>query len=100
MATITGRTNGAPSRVTKRPRPGNRRRASARATGIASRQDTVADSAACQTVKRSAAQSAGDRPRAPPARSATAASGAITKAATIAAAKAPGPRGGPGSVIG
>ena len=58
-ATTTGNTKGADISRIKASRPQNRRRCKARATGMASRVDTPAESAACNTVKRSADQSAG-----------------------------------------
>ena len=49
---MTGRMNGAPSAVISSRRPGKRRRASARAVGTASAQESSADRVACRSVKR------------------------------------------------
>jgi hypothetical protein len=71
-------------------RPRNRRRASARANGIARRTERTADSAACFSVKRTAAQSAGPSGDVTSARTNTAASGPRTSAAATTAAPSPG----------
>ncbi len=81
---------GAPSSTISARRPVNRRRASARATGTASATLTAADSPACNTVNRTAAQSEGPSPRPGSAASATASSAPRISAATIPAAAVPG----------
>ncbi len=73
-ATITGRMKGAPSSVTRIPRPGKLRRARARATGMASATLIAAESTAWTSVKRRAAQSAASGQGALPARASTATS--------------------------
>ena len=88
-ATTEGKRNGAPSSATIAPRPGNRRRASARAAGTASATLRAAEMSACTTVKRSADHSAGPRPRPGSARSASTATVPRVSAATSASAMPP-----------
>ena len=85
-ATMTGKINGAPKSMMVTSRPQKRLLARARASGMANRTDRAADSAACKSVKRSAAHSAGSNRTAGPAFAHTAASGAITNAASAAPA--------------
>lgn len=89
-ATITGRMKGAPRSVISSARPPKRRRASARATGTASTAETVADSAACQSVNQTARQSQGPSADSPPAWVATAASVPRISSTSSPAASPPG----------
>ena len=91
IATITGKINGAPNTVTSAPRPKNRRRARARAAGIAKPTETTAEQVACKTVNRTAAQSAADKD-ALWARFATTTKVPSVNASTSAAAATPGQR--------
>ena len=92
-ATITGSRKGAPSSVISAPRPLNCRRASARATGIASRQLIAAEAKAWDTVNCIAAQSAAPSPVWNSARKATAQSVPSVSANTSPATMPPGQRG-------
>ncbi|KIN74296.1 hypothetical protein Z949_3494 [Sulfitobacter guttiformis KCTC 32187] len=75
--------------MTSTPRPTNRRRASARATGTARMQERIDEQAACTTVNRTAAQSLGPNPTPNSARLATAASASRINDSTISAALNP-----------
>ena len=83
-ATMTGKINGAPKSIMVTSRPQKRLLAKARASGMAKTTESAADSAACISVKRSAAHSAGPNRAEEPAFSQTAISGAITNAASAA----------------
>ena len=94
-ATITGSRKGAPRAEIASARPGKRRRAKARASGMAQITEASAESTACSTVKRSAARSAAPGIP-PPARHSTAATGPSVSAAraraVVRAISAPAPR--------
>ena len=94
IATITGRMKGAPSSVIRAVRPGKRRRASARATGMARRQESRAERIACTSVKRRTAMS-GPPSEKPSARSRRGTSVPRQRASTMKAAICPGQRGRP-----
>ena len=88
-ATMTGKRKGAPIKVTSAPRPRNARRASARATGMASAKLNSAERAACNKVNRIAAQSPGPSDGGQSARAITAPSGTSTHSTTSATMAAP-----------
>ena len=86
---MTGRINGAPIRLMKRPLPINLRRATARASGMAMTRLKIAERPACRSVKWIAAQSAARNLNPSSAVTAIATSGA--RVAVRTSAKAPVP---------